>query len=239
MDHDELRSLIPAYALGAVPADEIGVIRDHILSCDECMAEADRYSAVTSSIALAVEPVALSEGFEDRVLTVVQGQGSGPVPLTRGAPWWRRWSTAAVAASLSAALVLGLLFVDARMDAQRRLDVVAAVLQDDGLELRGDGVTGKVAELPDGSGVFVVSGLDEAPTGTTYVLWSMKGEGCPADPADCVIEPAGTFEVADGVGILELDGSISDWSESAVTAEEDEEAKAPTTDPVASSFPLG
>ena len=236
MDHDELRSLIPAYALGAVPDDEIGVIRDHILSCDECMAEADRYAAVTSSIALAVEPVELPEGFEDRVLTVVQGPGSGPAPLMLPVPWWRRWSIAGAVAGLSLALIFGFLFVDARGDAQRRLDLVAAVLQDDGLELRGDGVAGKVAELPDGSAVFAVSGLEEAPAGTTYVLWSMKGEGCPSDPESCVIESAGTFEITDGVGILELEGSVSDWSESAVTAEEDEEATAPTTDPVVSSF---
>ncbi len=237
MDHDELRSMIPAYALGAVPDAEIGPIRDHILSCDECMAEADRYAAVTSSIALAVEPAPLPRGFEERVLDQVRTeQRSEPALLHPRVRWWSRWSVAGAAAGLSAALILGLLFVDARMDAQRRLEVVAAVLQDEGLELRGEETVGKVTELPDGSAVFAVSGLGEAPTGKTYVLWSMKGESCPStDPESCLIEPAGTFDVTDGVGIVELDGSISEWDQSAVTIE-DEGAEFPTTDPVASTF---
>ena len=53
--HAEIKELIPAYVLGAVPPEEIPSIRAHILSCDECIAEADRFAETASSLALSVE----------------------------------------------------------------------------------------------------------------------------------------------------------------------------------------
>ena len=237
MDHDEVRSLIAAYALGAVPEDEVGMIRDHILSCDRCMAEADGFADVTSTLALSVDPVDLPAGFADRVLrqaVPVETPRVQAAPARRG--WWTRFGAAGAAAMTAAALILGLLFVDARLDVARERKVLAAVLDRNGIELTGDGVSATAVDV-DGRSVFAVSGLDDAPEGKTYQLWLMRGSKCPSnEPASCEIVSAGTFEVADGVAIMELDHEVSDWDHSAVTVERDGGVDAPTSAPVVSSF---
>ena len=68
-----MRELVAAYVLGAVPAEEASFIRAHISTCDECMAEADRYSEVASSLALAVDSAPLPKGFADKVLEAARG----------------------------------------------------------------------------------------------------------------------------------------------------------------------
>ena len=40
MDHEELRDLLPIYALGALPSDELATVRWHLRSCGECCWEA-------------------------------------------------------------------------------------------------------------------------------------------------------------------------------------------------------
>ena len=40
MDHEELRDLLPIYALGALPEDERATVRWHLRACAECCWEA-------------------------------------------------------------------------------------------------------------------------------------------------------------------------------------------------------
>ncbi|MGH2806900.1 MAG: anti-sigma factor [Actinomycetota bacterium] len=241
MDHDELRSLIPAYALGAVAEDEVGMIRDHILSCEECMAEADRLSEATGSLALAVEPVALSDGFADRVVALARPDAEEePGPLRLVPSRWQRWSALVAAVATGAALVLGVLYLNARNDlaSERELVRAAQVLRaPGGLTLTGEDVVAKAATVDDGS-LFAATGLDTAPAGKTYELWLMRGPGCPSTTApDCEVISAGTFEPSDGVAVLELDHFADDWDHAAVTVERDGGAEdGPTTAPIAASF---
>ena len=240
MDHDELRSLIPAYALGAVPEDEVGLIRDHILSCDECMAEADRLSETTGSLALAVEPIPLSDGFADRVLAEARPEAEGEMSLKRAPSRWQRWSTVAAAVATGAALILGVLYVDARSDlaGERQLVRAAQVLSErEGLALTGEGVVGKAA-LVDERSLFAATGLEDAPDGKTYELWLMRGPGCPSTTAaDCELVSAGTFEPSEGVAVLELEHSAAEWEYAAVTVEQDGGSdEGPTSAPVAANF---
>ena len=66
--HEEMRELVAAYVLGAVPAEEGPFILAHISTCDECMAEADSYGDVATSLTLAVDSVPLPKGFADKVI---------------------------------------------------------------------------------------------------------------------------------------------------------------------------
>jgi anti-sigma-K factor RskA len=241
MDHDELRSLIPAYALGAVPQDEMGVIRDHILSCDECMAEADRLSEATGSLALAVEPVALPDGFADRVMAEARPEPEDAPALRVVPSRWQRWSALIAAVATGAALVLGVLYLNARNDLAGERDLLRAaevLAFEEGLTLQGDGVVAKAVTFDDERNVFAATGLDEAPEGKTYELWLMRGPGCPSTTAaDCEVASAGTFEVSDGVGLLELQEAPGEWEYAAVTIEQDGGADdGPTTAPVAANF---
>src|SRR5688572_15658775 len=71
--HEEVQSLIAAYAMGAVPEDEIPAIRAHILSCEICFAEAESYTDVLSALATSVPPVPLPAGLAERVVAEARG----------------------------------------------------------------------------------------------------------------------------------------------------------------------
>jgi anti-sigma-K factor RskA len=224
--HDELKELIAAYALGAVPPEEIRVIRAHILSCEECMAEADGYMDAAGALALAVDPVELPAGFEDRVLAAVREDRRAPVPEVRRR---RRWSlgpvlaAGTVAVALFAVLTAGLL--DARSDLSQHEGVLAALLHGDGIEVEGSGAAGRMVPTREG-GVFAVAGLPNAPEEHIYQLWLIE-DGEP--------ESAGTFEVRDGISILETDLSPEGADAVAVTLEPGDGSIQPTTDPILSS----
>jgi anti-sigma-K factor RskA len=224
--HDELKELIAAYAVGAVPPEEIRVIRAHILTCEECMAEADGYVDATSALALAVDPVELPAGFEDRVLAAVREGRRVPIAeehLRRRRSRGPVLAAAALAVALFGVLTVGLL--DARSDLSQQEQVLAALLRGDGIEVEGSGAAGRMAPTRDG-GVFAVAGLPNAPEEHIYQLWLIE-DGEP--------ESAGTFDVRDGISIIETDLSPEGADAVAVTLEPGEGSIQPTTDPILSS----
>ena len=79
--HDELKSLIAPYVLGAISPEEMEEVRSHIISCEECMAEADGYSSVVSSLAFSVRSEAVPDALIDNVMREVRTEGA-PVSYT-------------------------------------------------------------------------------------------------------------------------------------------------------------
>lgn len=228
--HEELKSLVAAYVLGAVPPDEVKVVRAHILTCDECMAEADGYAGAIDSLALAVEPVAVPDGFADRVMaqiTPAEGAAADTGSRQRGA-WWRRipvFAGGLAVLTLIAVLAAGL--VQTRNDLSRSEEVLSAVLHADGIQLRGvSGAAGELVPTNDGA-VFAVAGLQEAPGSHVYQLWYMR-DGEPVS--------VGTFETRDSVLVMELDESFDGYEAAAVTIEPAGGSRAPTSEPVIASF---
>ena len=225
MEHDEAQASLGAYVLGAMPADEIAQIRAHVLSCEECMREADALTEASSSFALSAGVVPLPAGFSEQVLGIVREErnvGGERAPS-------RRRRRLAIFAGAAAALItiasLGALVVT-RSDLAQRERLLAAVLQEDGVELRGtSGASAKVVVV-DGGSTFAVAGLDQADQGRAYVLWFIE-EGEPRN--------IGTFDVRDGIGILESELSVSDFDAAAVTIETDPEVQEPQGDIVLSS----
>lgn len=219
--HDEIRSLIAPYLVGAVSPDEERTVRAHLASCDECSAEAGALSRATDALALTVEPVPVPDGFTERVLSRIGKDAPEARPARR-----RRWMVPAVAAvSLVlavAVVILGYLFVDAQSDLNLERRVSAALLREDGLRLQGDGAVGAVIPADEGS-VFVVEGLEDLPEERTYQLWLFEGE----TPVS-----AGTFEVEDGRAVLETGRSLEGFSGAAVTVEPEGGSPGPTSDPV-------
>ena len=87
LSHEAAKDLIAPYILGAVSPEEERAIRDHIMSCDECMQEAESLSVVSSALPLLAEPTELPAGFVDRVVATgarraardqVGERGAGP-----------------------------------------------------------------------------------------------------------------------------------------------------------------
>ena len=231
--HEELRQLVAPYVLGAVTGEEAALVRDHLVSCEECLAEADGYSTAASSLALAVPPEPLPRGFADRVLARVAEERPSAAEADRRASPRSRWRLGRVLAYASAALVVGALalgLVDARRDEARARDLVEALVAGEGMELSGDGAAGRVVPTERG-GLFVVAGLDPAPDGRDYQLWVM--EDCGGEP--CAPESAGTFDASDEPVVVEINRPVEDVVAAAVTLERDGGAAAPTTDPVVTS----
>jgi anti-sigma-K factor RskA len=228
--HDNISSLIAAYAIGAVPEDEIPAIRAHIISCEECFAEAESYATSLAALADLVEPVPLPKGFEDRVLSSIRQDtaGQGAAAPRRSARRRRAWlvpGLAAAVAGLVAVAVISFVRVSTVQDQYR--EVVAALVNDSNtLTLHGPGgAEGAIASTANGS-VLVALDLGEAPAAHDYQLWLMR-DGTPV--------PADTFDAHDSIVIVESDERLDGFDGAAVTVEPDGGSEQPTTDPVLSS----
>ena len=224
--HEEMRDLVAAYVLGAVPAEEAPFIRAHISTCDECMAEADRYSEVASSLALAVDSVPLPKGFADKVLAAATG--SEATATVEEAPKRRRFRMsipvlAGGLAALVAFAVMATALIQTNADLDRTDRALAALVHsEDVLELRGAGAVAQV--VPTASETYlVVSGLQEAPSDHTYQLWFMD-DGVPVS--------AGVFDVSDGIAIIEADRSVEGFEGAAISLEPEGGSSKPTLPPV-------
>lgn len=236
--HEELRSLVAAYVLGSVPPEEVGVVRAHILTCDECMGEADGYSAAIDSLALAVEPAPVPDGFADRVLAQitpsVETQTARDTQVVQDGSqtarprWWKRAPLLAGGMAMLALIgVLAAGLIQTRANLDRSEQVLSAVLHAEGIELKG--ASGAAGELvpTNGSAVFAVAGLPEAPGSHVYQLWYMR-DGEPVS--------VGTFETRDSVLVMELDEPFDGYDAVAVTIEPEGGSRLPTSDPVISSL---
>jgi anti-sigma-K factor RskA len=233
--HDELKELLVAYALGAVPQDEMAEIRAHILECEECMVEADRFADAASSLAFAALPEDPPQGFADRVIDLVRAERpAAPERVPAGPRRWRLVEGLAFATLLLVVGVLTFTLVDARSDAAYQRRVVSALVNsDEGLKL--DGGDARATLVPsDGEAVFVALGLDEPPADRTYQLWLMRGD-C-ASGTDCTVVSAGTFQPRDGVAVLHTSSPLQGFDEAAVTVEPEGGSDEPTTTPVISSI---
>jgi len=231
--HEEVWELIPAYVLGAVPAEEMPLIRAHILSCDECMAEADRFADTTSALALSVDAAPLPAGLTERIMAAA----TSPTGETTGAPinlkrkrFALRWSlvpTAAFVALVLAVVAVSVSLRQANESIDRQERAIAAIIEGHrGIDMRGPNAVATLVPTDSGS-LFVASGLDDAPDDKTYQLWLLDGD---------VPTSAGTFDVDDGLVMFETSKTITGFSGAAVTIEPDGGSPGPTGVQVVNSF---
>lgn len=226
--HERIQSLIPAYAMGAVPDDEVPAIRAHILSCDACFAEAESYTESLASLAASVASVPLPKGFTQRVLE--EARGPSPVRSTRPSKLRRGWrALSPVVAMFATIALLGTTVALVRSTGRQRdyERIVASLVRDpNALSLAGPGGAEATLASSEGGLVLVAVDLGEAPRGRDYQLWLMK-DGVPA--------PSVTFDVAGSLVIVESDEDLEGYEGAAITVEPDGGSRRPTTDPVLSS----
>lgn len=233
-EHEEMRSLIAPYVLGAVPAEEMKRVRSHLLSCDECLSEADQLSPVGDSLAASVEPSEVPAGFAARVMSRVREERSGteavPLPATR-----RAWlPNLAVAAMLLVTAVMGVTLYRTSQDLDVRTEAVRGFLSSDGMRLDGTGARGAMIPTDEGA-LFVAEGLERLPGDRVYQLWLMKGDCQPGATGSCDIQGIDTFTTDDGVTIVAIDESLEGYSRAAVTVEPEGGSPQPTSDPALDS----
>ncbi len=246
--HDEMKSLIAAYVLGAVSPEEMEEVRAHIISCEECMAEADGYSGAVSSLALSVAPETIPDTLIDNVMREARAGAHPPVKaappvsddsdrsgvteLRRSRPIYG--IVAAAAALLIVAVLAGALITTTKeldetrnqLAAQReRVEQLADTQGAMRLGGPSDEAIGAMLPTEEG-GVFVADGLDAPPSNHTYQVWLLD-DGQPTS--------AGTFDPESGLGSLQTDRSLEDVDGVAVTVEPEGGSPAPTGDPVLST----
>lgn len=235
--HDELKALIAPYVLGAVSPDEEREVRSHVMSCDECMEEAEGLAGAASSLAMAVDEAPLPNGFADAVLAKVTEERpaeASPTELRRRARWGTWGLAGAAAAAIVAALVFGAAFLAARGELRQYEDAVPPLVHGEGMRLEGPG--GAVARMVPtaGGATLFATGLDAAPDRHVYQLWLME---C-TDPEvieTCDPTSAGTFDVSGGIAVLDTATSLEGYDRAAVTVEPDGGSEGPTTQPVIDS----
>jgi Anti-sigma-K factor rskA, C-terminal/Putative zinc-finger len=106
MNHDELRELVPIYALDALDGDEELEVRSHVETCEACRLLLDAHVQAAAGLALAADPVAAPAALRSRLMTAVASTPqSSPVPppvpdlgLRRSMTWQRVSAIVGVAA---------------------------------------------------------------------------------------------------------------------------------------------
>jgi anti-sigma-K factor RskA len=112
MTHEQLRELLPAYALGALDADEQREVSAHVATCEECAAEVAALGRVVEGIGLDAEPVTPPPALKGRVIARIEREREGRVssisrmPGPQAAPP-RPWWSSGVALAASVALAVG------------------------------------------------------------------------------------------------------------------------------------
>lgn len=233
LSHEATKDLIAPYVLGAVSPEEQAAIRDHIMSCEECMQEAESLSMAGAALPLLADSAELPPGFVDRVVAQVHDARPASRSATAGAAarGYRRWTGFQVVATsglLVIALILGGFLINQHANLDQRQKVLAALLrhEGDGMVLRGpSGMVAKVIPTSNGS-LFVASGLHEPPANHTYQLWLLRN-GTPVS--------AGTFTMKSGLAVLESQLTLDGYDQAAVTVEPAGGSPQPTTQPIITS----
>ena len=231
--HERLKELVAPYVLGAVPSDEMAFVRAHILSCDECMAEADSFARVAEQLPLVVEPVELPKGFAERVMAAATADTpkvKEPVQERTA----RRFSLVPVLSAAALILAFAIMtasFIQTRNDLHRQEIALSALLRagDESMGLQGtSGAVGKMVAA-NGHSSLVIAGLDTAPDNHTYQLWIQQ---------DGEMKSAGTFDVHEGVAVLDTRWDLDEYEGAAITIEPSGGSPQPTSQPILATFTL-
>lgn len=206
MKHSEIESLLGAYALDAVDADEAEAVERHLRDCPRCRAEVEQHRETAAVLAHAGADA--PSGVWERIAADLDG-GDAPAPLvlaptptqpvtelrapTRTSATRTSGSILAMAAAVVAVLLVAGLGYRV-VDQDRRLDQLAASVQDDGVRqaalaamvdpaarrvaLRSDdgSTTVHAVVRPDGEGYVVGDNLPSLSGDRTYQLWAMVGD---------------------------------------------------------------
>ena len=188
-EHSLLRENIPAYALGALDAEEARALEAHLPTCPSCQAELADYRLVSEDLLMAVPPAQPSSALRKRLQSRLPSARSAQKPLRPRSVW--SFSQLAVGAALL--MLFGLnLFSFAQMRAlqrqqlsmQRQLQNNQAALallsypDTEALPIEAGEVSGTVLLDRDrNTAALVLWNLPELSEGQTYQAWLIEPDG--------------------------------------------------------------
>jgi anti-sigma-K factor RskA len=232
MSHEEIKSLLGAYALGAVDEAEARQVQAHLPTCPECSAEFKAMSEAASAFAVAAAPEGFEPGFADRIVGTISHEAAPGADVVEITPRRRMAVRAALASGIAALLAAVVVLSLATVHANDQLDQQKAALQSlvnsgNGFHLTGSsGARAEAVSSIGGNGRFIVIGLDSAPAGKTYQVWIKRGKKTYS---------AGTFNTSNNIAVASMTGTLRRGDRVLVTVEPAGGSKHPTTTPILSS----
>jgi anti-sigma-K factor RskA len=188
-EHSLLRENIPAYALGALDAEDARALEAHLPTCESCRAELADYRLVSENLLMAVPPAGPSPALRKRLQSRLPSAQS----LQRAARPRFAWSFSqlAMGAALLVLLVMNLSSVvqmralqQQQISVQRQLQnnqAALAMLSYPGTEtlpIEAGEISGTVLLDRERNSVALVAwNLPELTEGQTYQAWLIEPDG--------------------------------------------------------------
>ncbi len=191
LSHDELRSLLAASALNALPDDEAEQLDRHLKRCSHCRAELVEFQTTTSML---VDPSSQPPaGLWDEIIATIEHSGPEPMPqalrrVVKRRQWWVQGWAVAAAGAAAAVVVLAIAVANLQGDVNHLQNqaignvlpsAVANALSSAGhqvVQLRT--TTGvdlaRAVLVPDGNAFLVPTSLHGLATSRTYQLWALS-----------------------------------------------------------------
>jgi anti-sigma-K factor RskA len=132
-----------------------------------------------------------------------------------------------VGLALVVAILMTAITFETRRDLERTEDVLAALLQSDGMRMEGEGDAVAQFVPVEGGAALIVAGLPATALDETYQLWYLGGDA----PVS-----AGTFDAGDDLSVVDVNADFEGFEGAAVTIEPAGGSDQPTTDPVLASI---
>lgn len=240
MSHDEVDSLLAAYALDAVSGREAADVREHINGCSDCRAVVARLAVAVEALPMTVETQPVPAGLRERVLLAAHegmppsGEPKPAVSLRvapgdrpAGSPrrtWARRTVTAVTAAALLA-LAAWNLELQTRLNSEQQTVAALRGTHEVTTTFRSSvGGTGTLTYLPqEHLSLVTLIGLGSPDAGRVYQLWLLSSAGSKLRPAATFVLQTG------GTALLVVPHEIQTGGGVAVSVEPLGGSTAPTT----------
>jgi anti-sigma factor RsiW len=226
---NDIHDLVAPYALDALDDEERAEFERHLESCSRCRDQLRELQEGAAALAWAAEGPEPPAELRERILQEARGEGQ-VIPFRPRRRWLAPALGAAAAAAAVIAVVLGLWGVSLQNDLDHQQDLAAAqsealqIVADQGAQtVPLDGAEGSLVVARNGRAALVVCGLGPAPSGETYMAWTIRGTP----------SPAGAFDTTDeSCTATALDHTVAPGVTVAVTRETNPNVKLPTTEPL-------
>ena len=232
ISHDEIEELLGAYALEALPPEEMRQVEAHLQTCTAHREMAAELRMTVAGLASNVPERQPSAQLRDRILQAIRMEASGEVigeperpgrpvlvPIER-APHVRRLTSGPAMAAVAAAVLLAFLGgigIDRLTTRPAQLAWVFAG------NAQAPGALASLTYFRDRKqAVLATTGLPALPEGKIYEIWLFKN-GTPVD--------AGTSGVAGGKLVVTITRDLTQYQRLAITAEPGEQPR-PTGSPI-------
>ena len=180
MTHQEVRDLIPGYALDALEPEEAARVEAHLLGCGDCRSELAILRDAAAPLATGVPQTAPPPELRDKIIRALEGQ-------RRRMPSPRRGWILGLAVAAGLILLLGgtdvvlqqrVATLNARLAAQTQALALLADPSARTVSLAGtaSGVVRLVYDPNSHIGVVVASGLRDPGRNLVYQLWLVAGQ---------------------------------------------------------------